>query len=280
MSATTALSKFVAKLREPDGRIALRWKLVAVGVLALLLFAIMSGLFWSIVAFAGFAAVIVGVFAMATGSASKLRIRSRAAGAIVLAVGLIVGVIGSGANAAISPRAEMSATSTQQNAERSERALTSTSTPTPTPTPVVTESDEMVTEVIPYSATTVEDGNLDVGTSSISVGGQNGEKTTTYRVTYSDGVEISREVSGEETTLQPVAEVTSIGVRQPPPPPPAPEPASDCNSNYADVCVPNASDVDCAGGSGNGPAYVSGPLRVVGSDPYDLDRDGDGIACD
>ncbi|MBM0238668.1 hypothetical protein JNW88_18680 [Micromonospora sp. ATA32] len=28
------------------------------------------------------------------------------------------------------------------------------------------------------------------------------------------------------------------------------------------------------------PAYVDGPVRVVGSDIYDLDRDGDGIGCD
>jgi hypothetical protein len=37
---------------------------------------------------------------------------------------------------------------------------------------------------------------------------------------------------------------------------------------------------DCHGGSGNGPKYsgpkYSGQVRVAGSDPYDLDRDGDG----
>jgi hypothetical protein len=53
----------------------------------------------------------------------------------------------------------------------------------------------------------------------------------------------------------------------------------DCDPNY-DPCVPIASDVDCAGGSGNGPAYVDGPVTVIGSDIYDLDRDGDGIACE
>ena len=52
-----------------------------------------------------------------------------------------------------------------------------------------------------------------------------------------------------------------------------------CNPNYT-PCVPIASDVDCAGGRGNGPAYVQGPVRVVGTDVYELDRDGDGIACD
>lgn len=52
-----------------------------------------------------------------------------------------------------------------------------------------------------------------------------------------------------------------------------------CDPNY-DPCVPIASDVDCAGGSGNGPAYVQGPVRVIGSDVYGLDRDGDGIGCE
>ncbi len=54
---------------------------------------------------------------------------------------------------------------------------------------------------------------------------------------------------------------------------------SDCDPNYS-LCVPIASDVDCAGGSGNGPAYVRGPVRVIGVDVYDLDRDGDGIGCE
>jgi resuscitation-promoting factor RpfB len=59
-----------------------------------------------------------------------------------------------------------------------------------------------------------------------------------------------------------------------------PQQKSGCDPNYSGACVPVASDVDCAGGSGNGPAYVDGPVRVIGSDIYDLDRDGDGIGCD
>ncbi|HZN14739.1 MAG TPA: hypothetical protein VFB78_10755 [Acidimicrobiales bacterium] len=40
-------------------------------------------------------------------------------------------------------------------------------------------------------------------------------------------------------------------------------------------------DVDCAGGSGNGPYYVQEKnFRSVGSDPYGLDADDDGIACE
>jgi len=64
-------------------------------------------------------------------------------------------------------------------------------------------------------------------------------------------------------------------------PAPAPEQApAGCDPNYAGQCVPIASDVDCAGGSGNGPAYTQGPVRIIGKDIYQLDRDGDGIACD
>lgn len=56
--------------------------------------------------------------------------------------------------------------------------------------------------------------------------------------------------------------------------------AETCDPNYSGACVPIASDVDCAGGSGNGPAYVDGPIYVIGRDIYKLDRDGDGVACD
>ncbi|MGE0218164.1 MAG: hypothetical protein AB7F42_04555 [Mycolicibacterium sp.] len=62
--------------------------------------------------------------------------------------------------------------------------------------------------------------------------------------------------------------------------PPAYAEQSSCDSNYAGACVPVDSDVDCAGGSGNGPSYVSGPVQVVGNDIYGLDRDGNGVACE
>lgn len=157
-----------------------------------------------------------------------------------------------------------------------------TATPTPTPTAIATEAEVQEATAIPFAAVTVDDDTIDVGTSAVTVGGGNGEKVTTYLVKYIDGVEVSRSIAREETTVQPVDGVTSVGTRVPEPvvaAEPVPE-SNGCDSNYADVCVPFASDVDCAGGSGNGPAYVDGPLRIVGSDVYDLDRDGDGIACD
>ena len=56
--------------------------------------------------------------------------------------------------------------------------------------------------------------------------------------------------------------------------------AQECDPNYTGACVPIASDVDCSSGKGNRPAYVRGPVTVVGTDIYDLDRDGDGIGCE
>ena len=64
-----------------------------------------------------------------------------------------------------------------------------------------------------------------------------------------------------------------------PTPKPSPAPALSCDSNYSG-CVPIASDVDCAGGSGDGPAYVKGPITVIGTDKYRLDSDHDGVACE
>ncbi|WP_224816952.1 excalibur calcium-binding domain-containing protein [Hasllibacter sp. MH4015] len=60
-----------------------------------------------------------------------------------------------------------------------------------------------------------------------------------------------------------------------------PAQAQACHPSYAGVCIsPSGGDVDCAGGNGNGPRYVQGPVRVVGPDEYRLDRDGDGVACE
>lgn len=56
-------------------------------------------------------------------------------------------------------------------------------------------------------------------------------------------------------------------------------PNDGCDPNYASACVPIAGDVDCADGPGNGPAYVRGPVAVIGEDIYELDRDRDGIGC-
>jgi hypothetical protein len=67
-----------------------------------------------------------------------------------------------------------------------------------------------------------------------------------------------------------------------PEPEPEPEPAGEkCHPNYSGACLkPDSPDYDCAGGSGNGPDYVDGPVYVQGDDTYDLDRDGNGVGCE
>jgi endonuclease YncB( thermonuclease family) len=74
---------------------------------------------------------------------------------------------------------------------------------------------------------------------------------------------------------------TRQGEPRPPRPAPSTHPVSgNCHSSYSGACLdPNASDYDCAGGSGDGPLYT-GRVEVVGPDDFGLDRDGDGVACE
>ena len=54
-----------------------------------------------------------------------------------------------------------------------------------------------------------------------------------------------------------------------------------CSSSNRIVRIPpGPGDVDCAGGTGNGPRYVQGPVYVTGNDPYGLDTDHDGVGCE
>lgn len=145
-------------------------------------------------------------------------------------------------------------------------------------TKVVTEA-----QAVHFKSTTTNDASIDQDTMLTRTEGSNGVKTLTFEVTYTDGKETGRKLVSEEITTQPVTKVVVRGtkVAAPPPPPPAPraQAPSSCDPNYSG-CVPIASDVDCAGGSGNGPAYVSGPIQVTGTDIYGLDRDGNGTACE
>ena len=85
------------------------------------------------------------------------------------------------------------------------------------------------------------------------------------------------------TTLPPTtsAPATTRPTSPPVTAPPATAAPAGCHSSYAGACVPIASDVDCGGGSGNGPAYVYDKnFQVVGPDVYGLDSDNDGIGCE
>jgi hypothetical protein len=161
-------------------------------------------------------------------------------------------------------------------------ASSPSASPSPSPTPVVVVSEQTVTSALPFERTTVDDAALPSGQSLVSTAGVDGEKVSIFRVTTIDGVESERVLVSESVGRAPVSEVTARGTYVAPPPPAPVEAASSgdgCDPNYADACVPIDSDVDCAGGKGNGPSYFDGVARVVGSDIYKLDGDGDGLAC-
>jgi hypothetical protein len=57
-----------------------------------------------------------------------------------------------------------------------------------------------------------------------------------------------------------------------------------CEPGYSRCLDRSAIDYDCRGnergGERDGPKYVQGPIRVKGSDPFDLDSNRDGIGCE
>ena len=87
--------------------------------------------------------------------------------------------------------------------------------------------------------------------------------------------------------VAPSSAITLVIAKALPPPPttqPRPPPttsARNCHPSYEGACLDTtASDYDCAGGSGNGPKYVQGPVKVRPPDPFDLDADADGLGCE
>jgi hypothetical protein len=144
------------------------------------------------------------------------------------------------------------------------------------------------TESINFKTKKQDDPSLPAGQTKVITQGKKGSKKVKYKITYVDGKQTKKKVLSSKVTKQPVTKVVAVGTYVAPAPAPEPEQepeptpqaSSSCDPNYSGACVPIASDVDCAGGSGNGPAYVQGPVTVIGSDIYGLDRDGNGIGCE
>jgi resuscitation-promoting factor RpfB len=123
---------------------------------------------------------------------------------------------------------------------------------------------------IPFGTKRVTDSSLPKGTTKVRTRGVDGVKTLTYEVIFTNGVQTSKKLVRQEVTKQPVTQIIAVGTKV----------TQRCDPNYSWACVPIASDVDCAGGTGDGPAYVQGPVKVIGVDIYHLDNDGDGIGCE
>jgi len=102
------------------------------------------------------------------------------------------------------------------------------------------------------------------------------KKTTQTRSTGHDGVVLSQSPHrGTPVRPNSVVHIVISNVQRPP----DTSTSRNCTPGYS-PCLPRAYDYDCRGNGGNGPEYVDSPVRVTGSDPYDLDRDGDGVGCD
>jgi hypothetical protein len=165
---------------------------------------------------------------------------------------------------------------------------------TSSPLPTVTTSTAMATTTTapPTTIATVKVPKLvgmKLASAKVALAERGLRASVRYKVTASApaGTVISQSRETGAGVL-PDARVTVVIAKAPPPPPttappppPTTTPSRNCDPSYPDVCLdPNAEDYDCAGGSGNGPRYVAGPIRVRPPDPFDLDGEGDGWGCE
>ncbi len=109
------------------------------------------------------------------------------------------------------------------------------------------------------------------GTDTLTANDVSPSKTTKSTVKHKRKARPTTTIAPTTTTTESTRSMPTLDV--------TPPRRADCTPGY-DPCIPPASDVDCAGGSGNGPAYAEGPVHVTGSDIYGLDYDGDGIGCE
>jgi resuscitation-promoting factor RpfB len=199
---------------------------------------------------------------------------------LVLALVGVAGLVGCGSGQA--PNAADTPTLATATPTRAVETATASATP------VITKRTVTGTEAVPYSTRRVQDPGIAAGKTVVTTHGQPGVRTVTYEITFTNGIQTSKKRIHSEETTAPVTEVITVGAKVAPTQPPSSAGAkatstqqpSQCDPNYSGACVPIASDVDCAGGGGNGPAYVQGPVTVVGTDIYGLDRDHDGIGCE
>ncbi len=146
------------------------------------------------------------------------------------------------------------------------------------PKPKVKHRKIRVSKPIPFATEVIKTSSLPEGEEQVQVAGRAGVRIRVIRLSTKLGKIIERDIVNRFVSREPVNKVLLVGTMVEPEP--EPSEGGDCDPNYAGGCVPIASDVDCAGGEGDGPEYVDGPVTVVGDDIYDLNRDEDVIACD
>lgn len=162
-----------------------------------------------------------------------------------------------------------------------------------------------VREAIAFSIQRVDDRKLAQGVEKIKRKGRNGTKTFKYKVTYTDGKEVSRDLISEKVTRKPKDQIVRVGTKKPvetnvttptpvtstapktttkpktnsqsgnttitPKPTPAPAPITKVHT-----------DKDCADFVTHAAAQAY--FDASGGNPSnnfdDLDRDHDGLACE
>lgn len=85
----------------------------------------------------------------------------------------------------------------------------------------VSSDKDVSTETVPFETEYVEDSDLPEGETVVLSEGSEGTKEITYSVTYRDGEEASREVMGEDITVEPKNRVIAKGTAKPTPIPKA-----------------------------------------------------------
>lgn len=117
---------------------------------------------------------------------------------------------------------------------------------------VRTTKEAVELKVIPFKKRTVTDDSLAKGEKSVRTVGVDGTRRLTYRVIYVNGVQTDKRLIRQEVAKEPRTQVTVVGTKVD-----EPSQSGGCDPNYSG-CVPIASDVDCAGGSGNGRSTCGG----------------------
>ena len=119
--------------------------------------------------------------------------------------------------------------------------------------PTTTTKTESETQPIPFGSTTVNDASLAKGATKITTAGVNGSQTLTYKVTYMNGKQSSRQLVKTTVTAQAVTQVTSIGTYvAPPPSTPTCSNGSYVNSAGNTVCSPSSSSSGATAQCGDG----------------------------
>lgn len=209
--------------------------------------------------------------------------RLASSAARMLAVGAVAMLVGCGVDGTPSAGGQgptaggEGQTALASSASTADPSTADSATSSPTPSVAALRYETVTTmEPIPFPTETVDDPAQAAGRTQITTAGVAGKARLTYEVELRGDEETGRRLVSREVISRPVTQVTTVGSKVEPEPPQE----QSCDPNYTGRCVPIATDVDCAGGSGNGPAYVRGPVTVVGSDIYGLDRDKDGVGCE